>query len=281
MYTLPSVRSFVVVNFDPVATVSHLDNPELTAACRKLETKKYVAYVSLAVGLIGLRQNEAKGITEGMSVPILPNTSHPSSRRPMHPDKPLLWDDCYVSRPFFTAARFPTVFLGEVPETRIEVPMKEARKMERYMRQDVDEMKDFAWRTNTLDARDRSNRHENEVVENQHDASHNRTHSEHHTEQNIHDDANSIESDFDPIEEHNAIVMRQVVLNASFNLSEVEQPNDPADLFEEIRVFRQLYEDLEVGRKQRDIERARQVDEAYFASLSKNAYFADGSFSKT
>uniref|UniRef100_A0A0W0FRG2 Uncharacterized protein n=1 Tax=Moniliophthora roreri TaxID=221103 RepID=A0A0W0FRG2_MONRR len=271
MCSLPSVRSFVVVNFDPVATVSHLDNPELTTACKRLETKKYVAYVSLDAGVLelevpyhsylfyivrqGLRKNEAKGITEEMSVPILPNTSHPSSRRPMHPDKPLPWDDCYISEAFFTEARFPTVFLNEVPKPRIEVPTKEARKMERYMRQDNKEMKDFARRIKTPDARDRSNRREDEAVENQLDTSHNGTredqepdkdpptnngtHSEHHIEQNVHDDANSTESDHNLIEEHNAIVMRQVVLNASFDLSEVEKPNDPADLFEEIKVFQQ------------------------------------------
>ncbi|ESK95369.1 hypothetical protein Moror_3894 [Moniliophthora roreri MCA 2997] len=166
--------------------------------------------------------------------------------------------------------------------------MKEARGMEHYMMQDKERMEDFAERSNAHDAQDRSNRHKDEGSGNKGDASrggitregihqepdkqppvNNGTHSEHPNEQNIHDDANSTKSDLDPIEEHNAIVMRQVVLNASFDLSEVEQPNDPADLFEEIRVFRQLYEDLEIGRKERNIERARQVDEAYFANLSQ------------
>jgi len=47
MDTIPTGGTFVVFTLDLVASVAHLENQELTAACRELELSqdKYVAYV--------------------------------------------------------------------------------------------------------------------------------------------------------------------------------------------------------------------------------------------
>ncbi|ESK95326.1 hypothetical protein Moror_3898 [Moniliophthora roreri MCA 2997] len=314
--SLPSVRSFVMVQFDPVATNAHLENPELTAACQKLETKKYVAYVDLAVGLPtlvapyrsyvfylvhqGLRQNREKGITEEMSVPILPNTSHPLSRTPIHPDKPLPWDNCYVSPGFTTGARCPTILLDQVPQTRIEISTKEAWQLQRYMDEDKLEMElltkppgatGVEQDVNTVpqdeskEAQVQVDVHEQEgqAAESSKAKSMEGSHPNQPGEQapakneipvqaaeeRVDDDASSTGRESNYVEGPGEIALGQIVLKASFDLSEVDQINDPAELFEEIRSCLQLYKDLELGRKERNIERARQVDEAYFANLSQ------------
>ncbi|KAE9395105.1 hypothetical protein BT96DRAFT_774502, partial [Gymnopus androsaceus JB14] len=111
----PTEYSFVVLALDPVATVSNLKNEELTAACRRLPRKRYVAFVGDRQQLFfmpwepyhswtfypvyrGVREeNQRKGIEPQMSVPILPNRTHPLSREPLDPGYPLPWNECYIS----------------------------------------------------------------------------------------------------------------------------------------------------------------------------------------
>ncbi|KAK1224897.1 hypothetical protein PQX77_012174 [Marasmius sp. AFHP31] len=130
---LPQCDTIVVFSIDAIATVEHLEDPELTEACRKLSFKKYVAMVGMRdqpgfwlkrpyhtyeFKMIrqGLRKKDEKRCTEPeMSVPILPNTHHPLSRQPLAPSMPLPWQDCYVSHLFGGGARCRSIMLKEKP----------------------------------------------------------------------------------------------------------------------------------------------------------------------
>ena len=46
-FSLPEHRTFVAFSLDTVASVQHLDDPELVEACRSLLCKKYVAFVKM------------------------------------------------------------------------------------------------------------------------------------------------------------------------------------------------------------------------------------------
>ncbi|KAL0069398.1 hypothetical protein AAF712_003423 [Marasmius tenuissimus] len=59
---------------------------------------------------------------------------------------------------------------------------------------------------------------------------------------------------------------RQPVFNVSYDLSEVDCLNDPEDLYEELRAIRRLYVQYEDTKVQQEIEKARQIDEEYFAN---------------
>ncbi|KAJ8085099.1 hypothetical protein PM082_003883 [Marasmius tenuissimus] len=130
---LPQCDTIVVFNIDSVATVEHLEDSQLTEACRKLTSKKYVAMVGMRGQPIfwptrtyhtyefklihqGLREkDEGKCSEPEMSVPILPNTHHPLSRQPLEPSIPLPWEDCYVSHLFGGSARCRSTRLEEKP----------------------------------------------------------------------------------------------------------------------------------------------------------------------
>ncbi|KAL0564704.1 hypothetical protein V5O48_017337 [Marasmius crinis-equi] len=152
--SLPEPRSFVVLSLDPVASVEHLHNPELTESCRKLECKKYVAlvgmrdqpsfwsdraYHSYIFDLVyqGLRKaDEEKCITPEMSIPILPNMHHPSSRQPLQPSLPLPWADCFASHVFRTSARCRSAVLDEKPSDMHEISDDEAYRFKILMSDD-------------------------------------------------------------------------------------------------------------------------------------------------
>ncbi|KAK1221730.1 hypothetical protein PQX77_015466, partial [Marasmius sp. AFHP31] len=55
------------------------------------------------------------------------------------------------------------------------------------------------------------------------------------------------------------------VFNVSYDLSEVDCVNAPEDFQEELRAFRRLTGQHENARRQREIEKAQQIDEEYFA----------------
>ncbi|KAL0059908.1 hypothetical protein AAF712_013323 [Marasmius tenuissimus] len=56
------------------------------------------------------------------------------------------------------------------------------------------------------------------------------------------------------------------VFNVSYDLSEVDYVNDPEDFYEELRAIRRLTGQYEGTRMRQQIEKARQIDEEYFAN---------------
>ncbi|KAK0466074.1 uncharacterized protein EV420DRAFT_808776 [Desarmillaria tabescens] len=109
---LPHFGEYVVLKLDLVASLKSLNDPEVSKACRKLQSKTYVAcvinlfsfplpgaeYVSVTATLVskGLPSSDpGRSITSDISVPIFPSTRHPLSRPPMKPSNPLPWSDCY------------------------------------------------------------------------------------------------------------------------------------------------------------------------------------------
>ncbi|KAF8647404.1 hypothetical protein AX16_006733 [Volvariella volvacea WC 439] len=115
-HTLPMVGSYIVFQLDIPATLDGLDteqvlDPTLRSLAQQAPRRKYVGYVEqcltsdlwspwrafrirpLSRGLP--YTNNARCITPDMCVPVYPTTFHPTSRRPLHPTKPLPWQDAY------------------------------------------------------------------------------------------------------------------------------------------------------------------------------------------
>ncbi|VDB91451.1 unnamed protein product [Peniophora sp. CBMAI 1063] len=110
---LPSAGDFVVCSIDPEASVAHLDE-EARLAARKLPTRRYVAFIMQSIGVCFghepinafrftfVRQGVPPATQAGQPVfqdhciPILPNTFHPTGRKPLCPAHPLPWRDCYI-----------------------------------------------------------------------------------------------------------------------------------------------------------------------------------------
>ncbi|EEB94774.1 hypothetical protein MPER_06358 [Moniliophthora perniciosa FA553] len=151
MVVSPSPRHFVVVQLDPVDSVAHLNNPELTEACQRLVNKKYLAFVGDRDGLFwpdipyygysfyfvhqGLKDKDEdqQQIDPGMCTPVLPNTSHPLGRAPLDPGQPLPWSDCYIS-PFFSMfARCHTVALEKEPPMRLHLSIDDTTRWFGYV----------------------------------------------------------------------------------------------------------------------------------------------------
>ncbi|KAK7032314.1 hypothetical protein VNI00_013273 [Paramarasmius palmivorus] len=159
MLALPESNTFIVVQLDPVDSVSHLDNPVLTEACRELSNKKYLAYVGLRDGLFwpdvpyysfeflfvhrGLKERDETGqsVDPGMCVPVLPNTSHPLGREPLDPGQPLPWNDCYVSPFFAVNARSRNIILDEEPQT-FKLSIDDAVRLSGFVRRDRQDLAD-------------------------------------------------------------------------------------------------------------------------------------------
>lgn len=51
-----------------------------------------------------------------MTIPLLPNTKHPSGRVPINVTLPLPWDDCYISIFCSVEARAPTEVAPDMPK---------------------------------------------------------------------------------------------------------------------------------------------------------------------
>ncbi|KAK1234137.1 hypothetical protein PQX77_002665, partial [Marasmius sp. AFHP31] len=68
-----------------------------------------------------------------------------------------------------------------------------------------------------------------------------------------------------PVCDQDAEMYQLPVFNVSYDLSEVECVNDPEDFYEELRILRGLLGQHNDGKMQAQIEKARQIDEEYFA----------------
>ncbi|KAK0466067.1 uncharacterized protein EV420DRAFT_1636672 [Desarmillaria tabescens] len=155
---LPHFGEYIVLKLDPVASLKHLDDPEVTEACEALESKSYVAcvinllsfplpgveYINIAVTLVsqGLPNSDLdRFILPEMSAPILPNTSHPLLRPPMKPSNPLPWSGCYHPTQAMTRCRIRNdTNIGDSwpePKYKLNVPDR-LRLSQQYFNEDAD-----------------------------------------------------------------------------------------------------------------------------------------------
>ncbi|KAJ7466699.1 hypothetical protein B0H11DRAFT_2197413 [Mycena galericulata] len=153
---LPALGACAVFTIDPLSSLSQeaQEDPEAIAACENLVSKQYVGiiverlelylpwepYNSCSVRL--LQQGEPKGspqdfIEPSMSLPILPMTTetHPSSRPPLRPSKPLPWNDCYITAFLRARVRSPTVITRDPIDHVIDVA--EILRQKRCMIEDI------------------------------------------------------------------------------------------------------------------------------------------------
>ncbi|ESK86562.1 hypothetical protein Moror_9790 [Moniliophthora roreri MCA 2997] len=159
MAWLPTQNSIVVLQLDPVGSVAHFENPELTAACANMQTKKYVALVDTIFGFFLPQnpyhsykfqlffqgvcpENKDTGIRPEMSIPIIPNPGSPfhqaSGRQPLKFSQSLPWQDCYISAVHSAYVRCRTTLLEVEPPTLITVSVKEKSKVRPLMREDAE-----------------------------------------------------------------------------------------------------------------------------------------------
>ncbi|KAJ6463517.1 hypothetical protein C8R45DRAFT_911740 [Mycena sanguinolenta] len=107
----PALAAFVVITIDPVATLQALNDPIATAAAREIAPQKYVGYVSKAIDVFDSKAEyhtyaiqltssttpaacEGEGISSDMYTPIFPAAAHPSGREALHPRRALPWNGC-------------------------------------------------------------------------------------------------------------------------------------------------------------------------------------------
>ncbi|KAK7031210.1 hypothetical protein VNI00_013626 [Paramarasmius palmivorus] len=283
MITLPTPDALLVVQLDPVDSVSYLDNPELTEACRKLKNKKYLAYVGLRNGLLwpdvpyysyefyfvhqGLKYEDElqQVIDPGMCAPILPNTSHPLGRAPLNPGQPLPWKDCYVSPFFAVDARSRNIVLDEEPPVIYQVGIDDAVRFAEYVNRD---RQDLADRSSPPEQQDQhlSGGHCCCCLEYESDDEELDRNEWNPTDQM--ERQRELEEVIEEFEEKDAELMELVALKTSFDLTELDEVTDPAGFFEELKVLEKLKEEFVTSRKQREIEDANRIDEEYFSKLS-------------
>ncbi|KAJ7353175.1 hypothetical protein DFH08DRAFT_856100 [Mycena albidolilacea] len=107
----PALAAFVVITVDPVATLHALNDPIATAAAREMTPQKYVGYVSKAIDVFDGKAQyhtyaiqftsptipaacESDGISADMCTPVFPATEHLHGRAPLHPRRALPWSGC-------------------------------------------------------------------------------------------------------------------------------------------------------------------------------------------
>ncbi|ESK86923.1 hypothetical protein Moror_3365 [Moniliophthora roreri MCA 2997] len=149
--TLPRSNTFVVLELDPVTTVSHLRSPELTAACKEIKTCKYVAYCltrfeptfdpdvpyhSYDLYLVHPGKGplkRARYANPEWSIPILPNTSPSTYGRSLDPGVHLPRNDCFISPSSGVAVRCTTTPLDEMPSSFGRLSEEEAVEVDRWL----------------------------------------------------------------------------------------------------------------------------------------------------
>ncbi|KAJ7460004.1 hypothetical protein B0H11DRAFT_2199031 [Mycena galericulata] len=140
-HVVPRRGAWAVMTIDPLASLAHMDDPQIPEMCAKLVNKDYVVYVTdgnhqpfdpslryhehvvefLIQGLPPALEGQC--IDSAMSIPIFPAASeHPWGRAPLRPSATLPWTDCYLS-PFITATvRCPTVINDDNITHYLDIP---------------------------------------------------------------------------------------------------------------------------------------------------------------
>ncbi|KAK7467699.1 hypothetical protein VKT23_004751 [Stygiomarasmius scandens] len=281
MDTIPSGGTFVVFTLDLVASVAHLENQELTTACRELQLSqnKYVAYVRRDRGNLPMPWNrynafhfhpvwqghdnppfpiKARQVEPDTFFPILPNLHQPAScseHKPIEPRQPLPWNDCYVSSCVAIGVRCET----EWTDSKARLSPYQTTLMEEV-------------RINGQMASDNSKIYTKPR----------------HVQAPILPSGASFVSDLSSTcevkpmwtdEEPDMLTVRmanllcgyyaadeRVIVQCSTDLSTVDTVNHPNRLFEQLARFYQLKDQLEASRKLRQIEEARKIDDEHYSS---------------
>ncbi|THV03983.1 hypothetical protein K435DRAFT_851366 [Dendrothele bispora CBS 962.96] len=280
---IPTGGTFVAFTVDLVASVAHLDNPELTTACSELQTsqKQFIAYVrrdNVNMPLSSRRLNafhflpvwqghenvpgplKAHNVSPSMLFPVLPNTYQPGScerHRAVDPCRPLPWGDCYISS-------------AAIIDVRCEIEWTEAEdKSAPYQTTIREEIRLIRQMAN-----DNSVIYQSSIAIPPPVSS-----------------GKSFDSDLPPEAitqvvgwkdgEPDLLNIRMTsllcgvremgdkfIVQYTTDLSTVDRVNHPDELFIFLARFERLKAEMEESRKLQEIERARKIDEQYFADLS-------------
>ncbi|KAJ3786929.1 hypothetical protein GGU10DRAFT_161026 [Lentinula aff. detonsa] len=288
--SLPTEYSFVTLSLDPEATVSNLKNEELSAACRRLQRKTFVAftgerrqffmpwepYHSWQFYLVfqGLREeNVGQGIEPQMSVPILPNTTHPLCREPLDPGYALPWNDCYISEFIQFDARVATRVTEEEPVCC--TTSEEATRIRAYFDEDIQRRRELEPQIVAVRAITGSDGIDCSDTDSEAPWS-----SSFVDEYGSMEEAQYEDRESTPLRkggESGARIMLDemtsrphsnlFVVEVSFDLSSTDQIHNPDNFFEEVAFLKKLTIELENARKQREIENAQRIDEEHFAAV--------------
>ncbi|THV03984.1 hypothetical protein K435DRAFT_962116 [Dendrothele bispora CBS 962.96] len=280
---IPTGGTFVVFTVDLVASVAHLENPELTAACSELQLsqKQFIAYVrrdNVHRPLPSRRLNafhflpvwqghenvpgplKARNVSPSMLFPVLPNTYQPGScerHQAVDTCRPLPWGDCYICSAAIIDVRCETEWTeAEIKSAPYQATFEEEIRLRTQMAYD------------------------NSVI--------------YQPSVSIPPPVSlgdSFDSDL-PSEAVTQVVgwkdgepdlldirmasllcgVREMddkfIVQYTTDLSTVDRVNHPDELFIFLARFERLKAEMEEGRKLQEIERARKIDEQYFADLS-------------
>ncbi|KAK1230003.1 hypothetical protein PQX77_006922, partial [Marasmius sp. AFHP31] len=248
----------------------------------------------------GLRKKDKKKcIKPEMSVPILPNTRHPLSRQPLEPSIPLPWQDCYVSHLFGGSARCRSIMLKEKPTHIRELQSTNALQSTLLMDEDRRTQKTKLNPAQEAQCIGLGDSMDDDSAELDHDSEDDPEQEEFELIMSMIDREklkreNPDREFYEVLLEAMAKVREDLglppdgenstetasafaqdtemyqlpVFNVSYDLSEVDCVNDPEDFYEELRAIRRLTAQYEEARMQQQIEKARQIDEEYFANKS-------------
>ncbi|KAI0664048.1 hypothetical protein C8Q70DRAFT_215498 [Cubamyces menziesii] len=114
LFYSPSPRSYAVIRLDPVGMVRPFNDAQALLEAQAMQPKPYLIYLRMERALpwpdqpwyrfeiepiaTTLRpEDEARGITSDMCIPIFPNTNHPAARESLQPSPEGLfpYDNCY------------------------------------------------------------------------------------------------------------------------------------------------------------------------------------------
>ncbi|KII86104.1 hypothetical protein PLICRDRAFT_178384 [Plicaturopsis crispa FD-325 SS-3] len=151
--TVPStMNQYIAFSIDPFKTLKYLDDPEVDTVTREMQTKTYAGKTeSLLSGLIAAGEYDSwsvqfvhpglpepsgtRGIAPSMCTPIDPTTYHPSARRPVRPTSPLPWPYCY-HHTFSSVVSIRTSVEAQDATPPIRLPGRESNRLDTYRRED-------------------------------------------------------------------------------------------------------------------------------------------------
>ncbi|EEB89994.1 hypothetical protein MPER_11858 [Moniliophthora perniciosa FA553] len=205
-----------------------------------------------------------------MCTPVLPNTTHPLGRAPVDPGQPLPWNDCYISSNFSTFARSRTVVLEKEPPMRLHLSNADAVRWFGYTVADHRKLSestppeeqvpppsskafdagshDYAVSNGeVLDGEgsddesfdDESSDDEGSNDEGSDDEGTDNGAREHEgwNPTREKEELTRLEGVIEEFEEFDAELLEEVVFRTSFDLTELDQVNDPAELMKEVGAF--------------------------------------------
>ncbi|KAL1689748.1 hypothetical protein GGG16DRAFT_57194 [Schizophyllum commune] len=150
--TLPWRGAYVVLSLDPASSLKDIDDPIVDKELQQMKCGRYVATATEdhhAVSALmpqrtftwdfvvqGMPPNAPdKDFQSYMTVPVLPNTEHPESRRPVEPLPHLPWENCYHARMYRKVAICETRDTEENPQFYLSP--EEAAVLDQYLSTDI------------------------------------------------------------------------------------------------------------------------------------------------